>query len=198
MLEWMLPRARSLATLAALALLLLLGVSWGWKQVSRPFPQKAETPICLDSVLDDGDTLRPAGMTVNVLNASGRNGLAGTTLDDLSEHGFGEGSTGDAPSGTRVSGAQIWSNDPESAAVRLLRSHLGGQVAVVDAIAAAPGLTVVLGEDFPGVRKGKNQVNVRATTTVCVPTAITGGAEVPVDDQDEDTDVESDEDSQDG
>lgn len=187
MVEWILPRARSIATLAVLAVLLLIGVSWAWGAITEPFPEKAETPVCVDQALDPGDTLRPAGMTVSVLNASGRNGLAGDTLDDLEERGFGTGDTGDAPSGTRVTGAQIWAADPDSPTVRLLRSYLSGEVEVVDAVSGAPGITVVLGEDFSGVKNGRESVRVRAASSACVPTGITSGSG---DQQDTPTDSE--------
>ncbi len=45
--------------------------------MTEPFPEKADAPTCVDAVVAVGDVLRPGAITVSVLNAGGRDGLAG-------------------------------------------------------------------------------------------------------------------------
>ena len=99
--EWRLTaRLRTAITLAALAVLMLLGVTWGWAQITKPFPGKVDAAICVDTAYRAGDELFVQDVTVSVLNASAREGLAGRTLQDLHDVGFAEGQTANAPKGT--------------------------------------------------------------------------------------------------
>ena len=71
--EWRLTaRLRTLITLAALLVLMLLGVSWGWAQMTKPFPGKVKASICAPTSYKAGDQLAVQDVTVSVLNASGR------------------------------------------------------------------------------------------------------------------------------
>ncbi len=164
----LLGHLRTVATLAVLGVLLLVGVAWGLSAVSEPFPETADPPICVDSPVSEGDVLRPGGVTVSVLNAGERSGLASTTLDDLVDREFAKGQLNNA-SDEDVRSAQIWSADGSTAAVRLVRSYLGGKVEVVEREGPAAGITVVVGDQFPGVKKGRGQVKVDADGTVCSP-----------------------------
>ncbi|MGA8846125.1 MAG: LytR C-terminal domain-containing protein [Nocardioides sp.] len=166
-----LARLRTGATLAVLAVVLLVGVSVGVSRVTDPFPQAEETPICTQVDLVAGDVVEPAQVTVSVLNAGGPNGLAGRTLSDLSDEGFGRGQLADAPKGTsRVVNAQIWTTDGPTAAVRLVRSYLRGKVRIVERPATTTGITVVVGEKFGDLKTGKAQFRARDDETTCAPT----------------------------
>ncbi|MCU1537727.1 MAG: hypothetical protein JWP82_2078, partial [Humibacillus sp.] len=104
-----------------------------------------------------------------------KTGSARKTLDDLEAQGFAAGElTNERDPG--VDAAQVWAPGGRSAAVRLLVSYLGGKVQVVDRTGPAPGITVVVGDRFPGVRKGRFQIKVTADGTVCGPadTAVAG------------------------
>lgn len=165
-------RLRTLGTLVALAVLLVVGVSWGWSAVKEPFPEKAETPLCVESTLQKGDVLRPGAITVSVLNAGDKNGLAGRTMFDLVERGFAEGRQVNAPDDATTKTAVIWTPDGVDAAVRLVRTYLGGKVKVVLREGPEPGLNIVVGDQFPGVRKGRKQVRPQKPVTVCSPTEV--------------------------
>lgn len=164
----LLGHLRTVATLAVLGVLLLVGVAWGFSAVSEPFPENADPPVCVESPVSAGDVLRPSGVTVSVLNAGERSGLASSTLDDLTDKGFAKGQFNNA-SGEDVRSAQIWSADRSTAAVRLVRSYLGGRVRVVERAGPAAGLTVVVGDQFPGIDKGRKQFKVDSDGSVCSP-----------------------------
>src|SRR3954464_14519820 len=127
MFEWQLTaRVRTAVTLAALALLMLLGVTWGWAQVLKPFPGKVDAPICVDTSYKAGDELFVQDVTVSVFNASGREGLAASTLQALEDAGFAPGESANAPKGTSVTtAAEIWVKDPHDPGAKLLRRRVG-------------------------------------------------------------------------
>src|SRR5687768_7471486 len=119
-------RARTAITLAFLAVLVLVGVTWGWAQVSEPLPGKVDAPLCVDTSYAAGDELFVQDVTVSVLNASSREGLAGRTMAELEDAGFAEGQTTNAPQGTAISTpAEIWVTDPENPAAKLVRKRFG-------------------------------------------------------------------------
>ena len=125
MFEWQLTaRLRTAITLAALGLLMLLGVTWGWGQMTKPFPGKVDAAICVDTSYHEGDELFVQDVTVSVLNASSREGLAGRTLQELEDLGFAEGQTGNAPQGTAITTpAEIWVADVDNPGAKLLRAR---------------------------------------------------------------------------
>jgi hypothetical protein len=169
--EWQLSgRIRTLITLAALALLMLLGVTWGWAQMTKPFPGKVDAPICVDTEYKSGDELFVQDVTVSVLNASGREGLAVRTLADLETAGFAGGQTGNAPKGTALSTpAEIWVDDVDSPAAKLLRARLGQVPVVAHPENAEAGVTVVVGETFGELREGPESVVLTDDAVVCSP-----------------------------
>jgi len=159
---------RSAITLIGLSLMVVAGAAWGWTQLSRPFPGKAEPPTCVESTYTEGDKIYPQDVTVSVLNASRREGLAGRTMQELVDQGFGEGDTENAPQGTDVPFAEIWAPDPENPAVKLLRTRFG-QIEVVANDHDAAGLVVVVGDEFQTLREGRASVNVHGDVVVCGP-----------------------------
>ena len=159
---------RSAATLIGLTLMLVAGAAWGWAQLSKPFPGKADPPTCVDTSYSDGDKIYPQDVTVSVLNASDREGLAGRTMQLLVDKGFGEGDTANAPKGTDVALAEIWSTDATNPAVKLVRTRFG-QIEVQDREYAAAGIVVVVGDQFQELRDGRGSVRVREDIVVCGP-----------------------------
>ena len=162
-------RARSAATLAILAVLFVIGVAWAWSSVTDPFPEKVEQPACTDSSFAAGDRVTPGNVLVNVYNASGPDGLAGETMDALVRKGFAEGTTSNTAAKTGDSGVVIWTNDPEGPAAKLLQTYLGKDTEIVEQATADPGITVVVGEGFPGIKDGKTGVKAKDDAVVCSP-----------------------------
>ena len=167
----LLPSAKSAITLGVLALLLVLGISWGYAQVTEPFPGKVDAPICVERTHPAGDRIYPQDVTVSVLNASGREGLAGLVMSELVEdEGFAEGQTGNAPKGTKVPRAEIWTTDKDNPAVLLVRSRLGQAEVVELPDPGKVGIVVVVGEEFGDLfEHGRPSIVTDSDVTVCGP-----------------------------
>ena len=161
--------ARSAATLAVLSAILVIGGAWGWSEVTKPFPGKAEPPICVDTAVSAGERIYPGQVVVSVFNAGTRDGLAGRTMGLFTDHGFVAGDSGNAPSGARVPWVQIWTTDPKSPAVRLVASHLGRNIIVVRRQASGAGVVVVVGDGFKKLVHGREKVRAASDATICSP-----------------------------
>lgn len=164
----MTDRTRSAATLAVLAVIFLIALAWAWNAVTEPFPEKVEAPVCTDQMIAAGEDLVPTDVTVSVLNASDRSGLAQQTMEHLVRRGFAEGDLGNA-SAAEATTAQVWTDDPEDPVAKLVGSYLGRRVEYVDQSSALPGVTVIVGNDFPGVTRGLRKLTVDDDTYACSP-----------------------------
>jgi hypothetical protein len=162
-------RSRSAVTLVLLAVVFVIGVAWAWSSVTEPFPDKADQPACTDSPVAQGDRLTPGDVLVNVLNGSTTEGLAGSTMEALVRKGFVEGSKGNTSAPAGRSGALIWTDDADSTAARLLRSYLGKGTRIEQRSTAEPGITVVVGEGFPGLGDGRKSIKATSDGSVCSP-----------------------------
>jgi hypothetical protein len=165
----MLPQARTAVTLLVLCVLLVVGGAWGWSAATKPFPEKAEAPVCVDRTIAAGERVYPEQVTVSVLNAGTREGLAGRTMQLLEDDGFAPGHLDNAPPGTDVAQAEIWTSDPSSPAVALVASRLGRGTEVVRRDSSAPGVVVVVGDDFTDLSKGRKSVVAEEDTQICIP-----------------------------
>jgi hypothetical protein len=159
---------RTSVTLGVLALILLLGVARGLEAVSQPFPKGEEAPICVETALSRGDILRVGGITVNVINAGRKAGKARATLDDLEERGFGRGEVSNRRD-PKVRTVEIRVAGGKTPAARLVRTYLGKRVKIVDDPASSAGVTVVVGDRFTKVRKGRSGIRITEDATVCGP-----------------------------
>jgi hypothetical protein len=162
-------RLRTAITLAFLTVLLCGGVAWGFTQMTKPFPGKVDPPLCVDTTFEAGQELFPQDVTVSVLNASKREGLAGRTMQLFVDAGFARGQTTNAPTGTEVPLAEIWVSDPANVGAKLVRSRLG-QVAVrTEPNNPAVGVTVVVGDQFGELRSGADSLLLKDAAVVCSP-----------------------------
>jgi hypothetical protein len=161
---------RTSVTLGVLALLLLLGVARGLEAVSQPFPKGEEPPICVETTLSRGDILRVGGITVNVINAGRKPGKARATLEALEKRGFGGGTVSNRPD-PKVRTVEIRVAGGRTPAARLVRTYVGSssQVKIIDDPASTAGVTVVVGDRFKKVRKGRASLRITEDATVCGP-----------------------------
>ena len=159
--------ARTAITLSVLCLALAIAAAWGWTAATKPLPAKVDTPICVDKDVAAGDKVFPQDVTVSVYNASKRDGLAGRTMQLLTDAGFSKGSVGDVTG--QVAVVQIWTLDPESPAVALVASRLGDGVEVERRQPPGVGVAVVVGDDFESLVKGKKAVVAKSDAEICSP-----------------------------
>ena len=159
---------RTSATLLVLCGLVIVFALWGWHAATAPWPAKVDSPACVDRTVKAGERVSPVDVTVSVLNASQREGLARLTLDALGRHHFAMASQGNAPKGTDVADAEIWTDDPTSPAAELVQSWIPGSK-IVQHRPATPGITVVLGQQFTHIGGGAKAVKATDDTTICSP-----------------------------
>jgi LytR cell envelope-related transcriptional attenuator len=160
---------KTLLTLAVLLVLLLLGVTWGWASLTKPFPHQAAQKDCYPTVLQPGDRVSAPKVTVSVFNASDRVGLAERTMTAFEDQGFGPGNVGNAPKGTVVHYAQIWAQDRRNPAVLLVSSRLGPHASIVNKKHGGPGVVVMVGAQFEKLVQGRQSTKVTEPTTICSP-----------------------------
>lgn len=165
-------RARSAVTLAVLAVVFVVGVAWAWSSVTEPFPEPEEQAACVETSFAAGDRVTPGNVLVNVLNASKTDGLAGETMEALVRKGFAEGTRGNTAADPGGNGVAIWTDDPDGPAAALLKSYFGGRTQIVEQATAEPGITVVVGAGFPGVKDGREGVRAQDDSFVCSPPAV--------------------------
>ena len=162
--------ARSALTMAGLTLVLVLAGWWAWSAVTAPLPGDSKGPACTVTPVAEGDKVYPADVTVSVLNAGERNGLASDTLNAFRDAGFDTASAANAPDKVDVSDAEIWTTEPKNPAVLLVASRLGNDVKVVKKAKPGTGVVVVVGDGFGSLAKGKEYVEASYDTEICSPT----------------------------
>ncbi len=111
----------------------------------------------------DFTKLHPAQVTVNVLNASGVGGAAGTALADFQRYGFAPGSVGNT---SLLGGTQIHYRPGNDARALLVASYMKGVGQVVaDSSISGDQVVVMVASDFNGVApSGKHKTETTTTT----------------------------------
>lgn len=165
----MVPSVRSAVTLGVLVALVVVGVSWGFAQVTKPFPGKVDPPVCVGTSYAAGERIYPEDVTVSVLNASKREGLAGRTMAELVSDGFDEGQVRNAPDKTAVTRVEIWTTEADNPAVLLVRSRLGQAEVLEKPDPGGAGIVVVVGDDFEETFEGRPSIVTDRDVVVCGP-----------------------------
>ena len=91
------PGVRTALTMATLGVLLLVAAAWAISALTAPFPGKVDVPTCVATDVTKGEKVFPDQVVVSVYNAGTREGLAGLTMRQLTQLGFVEGESGNAP-----------------------------------------------------------------------------------------------------
>ena len=161
-------------TLLVLICILAAGAWIGTQSLFAPLPaeESAEpTPSCATKSLRKGQRISTRQVVVSVYNAGTRAGLADTTMSVLTNRGFDRGSVGNAPEGSGVKVAQIWTTRRQDAAARLVALQFGPAIKVkIKRVDLGPGVDVVVGNDFRKLVAARRTLVVRSTQTACLPT----------------------------
>jgi hypothetical protein len=160
---------RSAITITVLGLLVAGAAIWGWSAATEPLPDKADPPLCEGRHIDSGTKVFPQDVTVSVFNAGTREGLAGRTMQLLTDRGFAAGSDGNVTTKRPVHNVQIWTSDPHNVAVRLVASRFPANLRIVRRDPPGVGVVVVVGDDFTRPVKGKRSMVARDDTEICSP-----------------------------
>jgi hypothetical protein len=145
---------RTAIVLGLLAVAVIVAGRWGWEQLTQPFDDTASaaaTPSCTLAPEDIATLPPPNRIVVNVYNASGIDGLAGETADELRRAGFEVAAVDNDPQGDLLSGvAEIRSSGKVPNRVTQLQRYVPQAETDTD---DRPGrrLDLVLGSGFDGI-----------------------------------------------
>lgn len=159
-------------TLVVLVLICLVMGAWGFKTLSRGFPESpistSSGPYCVDRAVAAGDRVYPQDVMVSVYNAGSRAGGANRVMGGLVDLGFARGLTGNVDSDVRT--VEVWADDPDNPAVRLVALQFGRRTKVSTGHPEmGQGVVVVVGEQFRGGRGRVKHVKAAADSTICSP-----------------------------
>jgi hypothetical protein len=153
--------------------ILVVGAVVGLKSLLAPLPgtnpKAGATAGCVTTSVRKGQRVMASQVQVSVFNAGTRAGLADETMTSLTKRGFRKGSVGNAPTGTKVKVAQVWTTQRGDTAALLVAHQLGPKIKVfVKRASLGPGVDVVLGDGFHKLAKAKRVIVARRSSSVCV------------------------------
>lgn len=166
-------RISTVITLSVLVLLLVIGAVVGLQSLFAPVDDdltlSPNAPTCTPQQVEAGRRITSEEITVSVFNASDRSGLASETLDALAERGFALGDVGNAPADADVPVIQVWTDDKDDIAAKLVARQFGRGTVIKEAEDLGQGVDVVVGERFRGLVPAPRSLRSRGTQEVCVP-----------------------------
>ncbi len=162
-------------TLACLVVLLCGMSVWGYHQLTKPLPKltsSSSNPAnCSKAETSVQRYVRRSEITVSVFNAGARKGFAGLTLTRLENLGFHPGAVANAPHGTTVSRAVVYTTQHDDQSAELVARTLGKQVPVrYSTTDYGPGVDVFVGphQHHPDQHAPK-RIKLDHPITTCVP-----------------------------
>lgn len=165
-------------TMLILCGMLVVGAVWGWRSLFADVPadetvaEPSASPSCTTEEVDPGQRLRSSQVRVSVFNGGNRSGLADSTMAALRKRGFRPGDVGNAPATANVRRVAVWSTEENDVEARLVARQFGRRVEVTLAEEdLGPGVDVIVGNKFKGLKKAKTSVRVQSPQEVCVPAA---------------------------
>jgi LCP family protein required for cell wall assembly len=111
-----------------------------------------------------GPTVSPAKVSVQVLNGSGLNGVAGSAATALTAKGFTVTGTGPAANYSYTSTTIQYSSAAQLPEVNTLKAALGSVVAQKDTALGAGSINLILGSNYHGLSTGKSVAKSSAKT----------------------------------
>ncbi|MBC7631400.1 LytR C-terminal domain-containing protein [Aeromicrobium sp.] len=159
-------------TLLVAAIVLVVGTLVGFRLLTAKADTATVAPTCTNRTIADGEKLTSNRVTVNVLNASTRSGLANRVAINLQRRGFLGGTVGNSTSNTKPSKVTILTADRKDPRVKLVAMQFRDKVTYAKSdIPAAKGVTVVVGDGaLSGLRpETRTFVVSDRPIQVCVP-----------------------------
>lgn len=160
-------------TLLVLLVVLLGAAFYGWKTIISPSGDDdevvAKQPRC-DQTQDftRGQVIKAGDIVVNVYNSGSIANLAGETLESLDRKGFEPGVSDNAPTGFDAANVTIVTAAKDSPPVKLVAEQFKGTVKYVKGRDLAPGIDVIVGDNFIGTKPGaKKSLRVTRDVTTC-------------------------------
>jgi hypothetical protein len=165
-------------------MVVLLGVLfgaayYGWQTIVDPDGGNTDTasngprgtPCKHKVTIKKGARIQTGDVRVNVYNTGTRSGLAGETLDELVQNGFHRGVADNAPGNLSTRNATVLLVHGKAVPqVQLVRKQFIGTVTVHKGPALAPGVDILVGDAFRGVRAAApKSVRVHKAVTTCAP-----------------------------
>ncbi|HSV40553.1 MAG TPA: LytR C-terminal domain-containing protein [Nocardioidaceae bacterium] len=165
-------RLATAVTLTGLIVVLVIFAVVGFNSLFAPIdeaPSGTSPTTCTPTQVPEGGKVKTADVTVSVFNASDRAGLASDTLTLLADRGFKLGQAGNAPDGTEVRFAQVWTSDRSDTAARLVARQFGPNTLIREHEDLGPGVDVIVGEEFNSLAAdAPDALRSRETEEVCV------------------------------
>lgn len=168
---------RTPITLLVLVGILLGAAYYGWHTVISPAteattqtPTRTPEPTCVkQKEFHKGQEIKATDIVVNVFNAGTISGLAGDALQALHQRGFRLGIAANPPSKVTASNVTILTNSPQSPEVKLVAGQFIGKVLVRKGPNLAPGMDIVIGQDFKGIAdKAPTTLRLKHDVTTCL------------------------------
>ena len=159
-------------TLVVLVAILVAGGLYGLNSLLRPVPKdkSTATSTCSSTDVRRGQRLRSRQVEVSVFNAGTRSGLADRVMIGLRNRGFRQGEVGNAPSGTGVKKAQVWTTQRNDAAARLVLRQFRKDIRIhVVKTDLGPGVDVVVGNGYTSLGKPIPVLVVKKPSAACLP-----------------------------
>lgn len=158
-------------TLTVLVALLVVGAVVGWRTLSAPLPETTagDTGPSCDPGLKRGEVVSTKDITVTVLNAGSRAGLAGQTQQELIARDFIPGAVGNAPGRLgNVKEVRVLSESKDDPAARLVARQFGKKTRIQETGRdLGPGVEVVVGNKFLGLVKAPRKLRAKSSGSGC-------------------------------
>jgi hypothetical protein len=158
-------------TLAVLLLVLIGMAAYGYSQLTAPLPGRpSAAEKCTGAEKEVQGFLKRKQVQVSVFNAGNREGFAGATLEKIVDAGFRAGNAGNAPKSAQIRRAVVWTTDEDDPAAKLVATSLGRRTKIeVTKTDLGPGVDLIVGNKFNGIRKGPKKIRLADPVEKCVP-----------------------------
>jgi hypothetical protein len=158
-------------TLVVLIVVLIGMAAFGYNQLTAPLPElPSAEEKCTGAEKEVQGFLKRKQVQVSVFNAGNREGFAGSTLEKIVDAGFRAGNAGNAPKSAQIRRAVVWTTEEDDSAAKLVAASLGRRTKIeITETDLGPGVDVIVGNKFKGIRKSPKKIRLADPVEKCVP-----------------------------